>query len=300
MELVPEYRRALVQFLDYLKKERGYSVHTVRSYEADLNQFFDFCAEVLNGKPLAQIERSDIRDFVGAVMRYGYTSKSTARKLSVLRSFFRFLTVTGVLERNPARGIKGPPLERRLPPILTEFQVHEALKPLDDSVRSLRDAAILETLYGSGLRASELIGLNITDIDFEAERIRVRGKGGKERILPLGRKEAEAIQRYLAVRGYPEEQAVFLNLRGSRLTTRSVQQIVNRALSRISGAGATHPHALRHAFATHLLERGADLRAVQELLGHASLASTQIYTHLTVERLRRIYDKAHPRSGAED
>ncbi len=300
MELLPEYRRALVQFLDYLKKERGYSIHTVRSYEADLNQFFDFCAEVLNGKPLERLERNDIRDFVGAVMRYGYTGKSTARKLSVLRSFFRFLTITGVLERNPARGIKGPPLEHRLPPLLTEFQVHEALKPLDESIRSLRDAAILETLYGSGLRASELVGLNIPDIDFEAETIRVRGKGGKERILPLGQKEAEAIQRYLAVRGYSEEKAVFLNLKGGRLTTRSVQQIVRRALSRVSGTAATHPHALRHAFATHLLERGADLRAVQELLGHASLSSTQIYTHLTVERLRRIYDRAHPRSGAED
>jgi integrase/recombinase XerC len=155
------------------------------------------------------------------------------------------------------------------------------------------------TLYGSGLRASELVGLDIQDIDFDAETIRVRGKGGRERILPLGRKEAAAIKRYLAVRGYPDEKAVFLNRRGGRLTTRSIQEIVSRALRRVIGVSANNPHALRHAFATHLLERGADLRAVQELLGHASLASTQIYTHLTVDRLRRIYDRAHPRSGAE-
>lgn len=299
MELKPDYRRALTQFLDYLRKERRFSNHTVRSYENDLVQFFDFCAEQLNGKPLNKIERHDIRDFIGAVMRYGYTNKSTARKLSSLRSFFRYLVETGVINASPVSGIKGPALEKRLPPLLSEFQVAQALAPLDDSVSSLRDAAIMETIYGSGLRAAELVGLNIQDIDFNDRTIRVRGKGSKERILPLGSKEAAAIQRYLAVRGYPAEQAVFLNRRGKRLTTRSIQEIVRRALSRVSGVSATNPHALRHAFATHLLERGADLRAVQELLGHASLASTQIYTHLTVERLRRIYDRAHPRSGEQ-
>lgn len=300
MALNSDYHQARERFLEYLKKERGFSPHTVRSYEVDLEQFFDFCAEQLNGKPLDQIDRTDIRNFAGAVMRYGYSSRSAARKLSSLRSFFRYLVETEVVRQNPARGIRGPALERMLPPLLSEFQVAQALAPQDDSVISLRNAAIMETLYGSGLRASELVGLNIQDIDFDAETVRVRGKGGKERILPLGRKEAEAIQRYLAVRGYPEQRAVFLNRRGGRLTTRSVQQIVNRALRRITGVSATNPHALRHAFATHLLERGADLRAVQELLGHASLASTQIYTHLTVERLRRIYDQAFPRSGAED
>ncbi|MEO0005478.1 MAG: tyrosine-type recombinase/integrase, partial [candidate division WOR-3 bacterium] len=165
---------------------------------------------------------------------------------------------------------------------------------------SLRAAAILETIYGSGLRASELVGLNRSDIDFEQETIRVRGKGGKERILPLGRKEKEALQRYLPVRPNPSAEAVFQNKDGKRLTSRSVQKIVASALSRIAGVTATNPHSLRHAFATHLLERGADLRAVQELLGHSSLSSTQIYTHLTVERLRKVYDKAHPRSGARN
>ncbi|MEO0068126.1 MAG: tyrosine recombinase XerC [candidate division WOR-3 bacterium] len=300
MQLNAEYGSALNDFLAYLKKERKFSPHTVRSYMIDLCQFFDFCSDRLKSKPLVAIERKDIRDFIGAVMRYGYTRKSTARKLSSLRSFFRYLVETGTLPSNPVLGIKGPSLEKKLPPLLTQFQVAQALTPPDDSPASLRAAAILETIYGSGLRASELVGLNRSDIDFEQETIRVRGKGGKERILPLGRKEKEALQRYLPVRPDPSAEAVFQNKDGKRLTSRSVQKIVASALSRIAGVTATNPHSLRHAFATHLLERGADLRAVQELLGHSSLSSTQIYTHLTVERLRKVYDKAHPRSGARN
>ncbi len=298
MELTGEYRTVLNDFLAYLKQERGYSEHTVRSYQVDLTQFFDFCVDRLGGKPISSITREDVRDFLGALLRYGYTGKSTARKLSSLKSFFRYLVNTGRITRNPAADIKGPKSEKVLPPLLTVEQITQALEPIDDSVTALRDAAIVETIYGSGLRASELVGLNTGDIDFQNETIRVRGKGGKERILPLGRGERLAIERYLARRGFKEEPAVFLNRQGKRLTTRSIQKIVRRALSRIAGVTATHPHALRHAFATHLLERGADLRAVQELLGHSSLASTQIYTHLTVERLRRIYDRAHPRASA--
>jgi len=300
VELTAEYRSVLNDFLAYLKQERGYSAHTVRSYQIDLVQFLDFCADRLAGKSLNSINRVDVRDFLGALMRYGYTSKSAARKLSSVKSFFRYLVNSERVNQNPAVDIKGPRSERMLPPLLTVEQIVQALEPIDDSVTALRDAAILETTYGSGLRASELVGLNRTDIDFNNETLRVRGKGGKERILPLGRREREAIERYLSRRGFTEEPAVFLNRQGKRLTTRSVQNIVRRTLSRVAGISATNPHAVRHAFATHLLERGADLRAVQELLGHSSLASTQIYTHLTVERLRRIYDRAHPRSGARD
>ncbi len=315
-----DYQRAIENFLVYLKKERRYSLHTVRSYQVDLVQFFDFCTERLKKKSIGAISRSDIRDFLGAVMRYGYTAKSAARKLSTIKSFFRYLVNIGKLANSPARGIKSPKGERKLPPFLTQFQVTQALaedlprwesavgcrlsaengnQERESRAKALpyiREKAILETLYGSGLRASELVGLNISDIDFEQETIRVWGKGNKERILPMGKKEKEALQEYLAARGYPQAKAVFLNNRGERITTRSVQKIVRRALNRIAGITATNPHALRHAFATHLLERGADLRAVQELLGHASLSSTQIYTHLTIERLRKIYDKAHPRS----
>jgi site-specific recombinase XerD len=161
----------------------------------------------------------------------------------------------------------------------------------------LREKAILETLYGSGLRAAELVGLNVADVDFVADAIRVRGKGGKERIVPLGRAEKEALDKWLACRAHKDAEPVFTNNNGGRLTTRSIQNIVHKALSRVADATATNPHSLRHAFATHLLERGADLRAVQELLGHASLSTTQIYSHVTVERLKQVYNRAHPRSG---
>jgi integrase/recombinase XerC len=297
--LSEHYERHLTNFLTYLEKERRFSSHTVRSYEVDLRQFFDFCTEQLGGKSIAQLTRSDIRDFLGAVLRYGYTAKSAVRKLSALKSFFRYLLSTGEVLQSPARGIKGPPIEKQLPPLITQLQIAQVLNSTDDSPQSLRTIAILETIYGSGLRAAELVGLNRSDIDFAHNTIRIRGKGGKERLLPLGSKEKSALQKYLAVRGYPDAEPLFLNNQGKRLTTRSVQNIVRRALSQIAGITATNPHALRHAFATHLLERGADLRAVQELLGHSSLSSTQIYTHLTVERLRKVYDKAHPRSGAK-
>lgn len=299
MALTEHYERHLTNFLNYLEKERRFSPHTVRSYEVDLRQFFDFCTEQLGAKAVQQLTRSDIRDFLGAVLRYGYTGKSAVRKLSSLKSFFRYLVSNGDIIQNPARGIKGPPVEKQLPPLITQVQIAQVLNSIDDSPRTLRTAAILETIYGSGLRASELVGLNRSDIDFEHNTIRVRGKGGKERLLPLGSKEKLALQKYLAVRGYPDAEPLFLNHQGKRLTTRSVQNIVRQALSQIAGITATNPHALRHAFATHLLERGADLRAVQELLGHSSLSSTQVYTHLTVERLRKIYDKAHPRSGTK-
>ncbi len=294
------YQRLIDDFLTYLKKERNFSSHTVRSYETDLTQFFDFSSEQLKGKPIKAITRSDIREFLGAVMRYGYTAKSAARKLSSIKSFFRYLVSTGKIAHNPARSIKSPRGEKKLPPILTPIQVAQALADVGkekNNLSYLRNRAILETIYGSGLRDAELVALNRSDINFEQETIRIRGKGNKERLLPLGKKEKEALQKYLAARGYPEKEAVFLNNRGERLTTRSIQKIVRQALSRIAGITATNPHSLRHAFATHLLERGADLRAVQELLGHSSLSSTQIYTHITIERLRKVYDKAHPRSG---
>lgn len=196
--------------------------------------------------------------------------------------------------------MKNPRPGSRLPGFLTQHQVQQALESGGDSEPELRATAVVETLYGSGLRAAELVGLDRADIDFAAETIRVRGKGGRERILPLGRAERTALEHYLAARRQPTAGPVFLNRQGGRLTTRSVQKIVRKALSRAADAAATNPHALRHAFATHLLERGADLRAVQELLGHASLATTQVYTHVTVERLRKVYDRAHPRSGADD
>ncbi len=284
----------------WLEKEKQYSDLTLKSYSNDLSQFFEFCADRLKDKPLSTLVHEDIRDFLGFMLRYGYEKRSAARKLSSVKSFLRFLVRRGKLKANPAVAVKGPRLEQRLPGFLTQYQVKEALDIKGDAEAVIREKAILETLYGSGLRAAELVGLNVEDVDFVAEAIRVRGKGGKERIVPLGRAEKQALDEWLGRRTHKDAEPVFTNKNGGRLTTRSIQNIVHKALSRVADATATNPHALRHAFATHLLERGADLRAVQELLGHASLTTTQIYSHLTVERLKKVYDHAHPRSGFKE
>ncbi len=293
-----EYAAARDDFVNYLTKERHLSPHTVRVYATDLRHFFEFCTDRLGAKPLAQLTYEDIRNFLGALLRYGYDKRSAGRKLAAVKTFLRLLVRQGKLKLNPAAAVKSPRSGGRLPNTLTQQQVRQVLEPGGNSEQELRAAAIIETLYGSGLRAAELVGLNTSDIDFAAETIRVRGKGGKERVLPLGQAERTALERYLAARKQPTAEPVFLNRQGRRLTTRSVQKIVNKAISRIPNAAATNPHALRHAFATHLLERGAELRAVQELLGHSSLTTTQVYTHITVERLRKVYDRAHPRSGS--
>ncbi len=298
MALPVHYQTLLDRFLIYLDRDKGCSDQTIRAYQNDVEQFFDFCADQLGGKPVVNLTHEDIRNFLGALLRYGYERKSAGRKLSSVKSFMRYLVEAGVLTASPARSIKGPRLEKKLPGFLSQFQVQQALVLRGEDEGALRDLAILETLYGSGLRAGELVALDTDSVDFEDETIRVRGKGDKERIVPLGRAEAGAIRAYLAKRSRRDARPLFLNRRGDRLTTRSVQKIVRRALSRVAGANATNPHALRHAFATHLLERGADLRAVQELLGHSSLSTTQVYTHLSVERLRRVYDRCHPRSGS--
>lgn len=290
------YRSTLEDFLSWLAVERGCSTHTLRSYASDLRQFFDFCIDRLAGKSMTDISRQDVRDFLGVLLRYGYGRRSAGRKLSAVRTLFRYLVQTGRMAANPASAIRSPSVERKLPEVPTQFQVKRALDVWAERA-SLRDKAILEVLYGSGLRCAELVGLDVADVDLGQETIRVRGKGRRERIVPMGSREHQAIEAYLGDRGMPVSGPVFINSRGGKLSTRSVQKIVKRALLSIAEAGASHPHALRHAFATHLLERGADLRAVQELLGHASLSSTQQYTHVSLGRLRHVYDKAHPRSG---
>ncbi|MFO7675311.1 MAG: tyrosine recombinase XerC [bacterium] len=297
---MPGYERALAGYLAGLAGERQCSPATIRGYRTDLDQFLDFCRERLGTPPLDHVTRDHVRDWLGAVLRGGYERRSAARKLSAVRGFFRWLAATGAVPANPARTVRAPRAERRLPGFLSQFQVAQALEVEPADERTARDRAILETLYGSGLRAAELVGLDIADIDFAAETVRVLGKGRRERIVPVGRHEAAAIRDYLGRRRHQDAAPLFLNPRGGRLTTRSVQSIVRRLLGRVAGATATNPHALRHAFATHLLERGADLKAVQELLGHRTLSTTQVYTHVSLERLRRAYDRAHPRSGAAD
>lgn len=284
------------QFLNYLALEKNFSNHTCRAYEIDLGQFLEFLIDRKDRKNINQVKREDIRDFVGYLLKYGYEKSSVARKLSSLKSLYKFLVQRKIVANNPVKAVKTPKITKRLPGFLTQYQTQKILDFSGNDESSLRNRAIIEMLYGAGLRVSELVKLNIDDIDFNNEVLLVKGKGGKERIVPFGSYAQKAVKEYLNIRKDKTNQAVFLNLKGKRLTTRSVQTIVKRAISRVADVSHTNPHILRHSFATHLLERGADLRAVQELLGHSSLSATQIYTHLSVERLKKIYDKAHPRA----
>lgn len=278
-------------FISYLQKERNYSGHTLRAYRKDLESFFDFLRE----KDEQKIDSNVISFYIGFLLKYGFNPRSVARKLSTLKSFFKVLRKMGIITESPADTIKTPRIKKHLPGFLTYHQIEQSLE-----INDLRDRAIMEILYSCGLRASELVGLNVDDVDLKSDEVKIRGKGNKERIVPLGRKAKEAIKKYLnarsSVKGQGTTFSLFLNYRGARLTTRSLQRIVRKYLIKVARAQGTNPHILRHSFATHLLENGADLRAVQELLGHASLSTVQIYTHLTTKRLKEIYGKAHPRA----
>jgi site-specific recombinase XerD len=282
-------------FIIYCEKEKRFSGHTLRAYRADLEAFYDY----LRVHKVVEIDRMVISQYIGFLLKHGMDSRSVARKLSSLKSYFKYLKRTEVITKNPASGIRTPKVKKHLPGFLTYDQIEHAL-----SISSPRDRAIMEVLYSCGLRAQELVSLRIADIDLNRDEIKVRGKGNKERIVPLGRLAKNAILDYLKVRSSSTQSAtrahntseLFLNYRGGRLSTRSLQQIVKKYLKKIAQAAGTNPHILRHSFATHLLENGADLRAVQELLGHSSLSTVQIYTHLTKKRLREIYLQKHPRA----
>lgn len=277
--------------MSYLQKEKNYSHHTLRAYRKDLEYFFDF----LRDKNKTTVNSSVISLYIGFLLRYGMNTRSVARKVSTLKSFFKALRKMGCITESPTDTIKTPRVKKHLPGFLTYRQIEESLE-----INDMRDRAIMETLYSCGLRASELVGLNLGNVDFNRNEVKIRGKGDKERIVPLGEKAKEAIKKYLDARqstkGHYMTPSLFLNYRGKRLTTRSLQRIVRKYLIKVAHAQGTNPHILRHSFATHLLENGADLRAVQELLGHASLSTVQIYTHLTTKRLKEIYGKAHPRA----
>jgi len=273
-------------FLDYLKKEKNYSVHTLRAYRADLRLFFEF----LDDQKQDRVDNTVISQYLTFLYKYGMDPRSVSRKLSTIKSFFKILKKIGPIQENPAALVRSPKTKKHLPGFLTLPQVEVGL-----AIEDKRDRAILEVLYSCGLRAAELVGMNLTDIDLNREEIKVRGKGRKERIVPIGKPAQNAVVNYLRER-LSAASALFVNYRGNRLTTRSLQRIVRKHLLKVAQAQGTNPHILRHTFATHLLERGADLRAVQELLGHASLSTVQIYTHLTTQRLKEIYKKAHPRA----
>ncbi|OGX39121.1 MAG: tyrosine recombinase XerC [Omnitrophica WOR_2 bacterium RIFCSPHIGHO2_02_FULL_68_15] len=292
-EAIP--RAPVERFLRYLGAERNASDYTCRDYALDLAQFFAF----LGHHRLSAITPLDIRRFVAELSARQHARRTIARKLSCLRSFFRFLCREGRLSHNPAQAIPTPRLERRLPSFLDERQVARLLEtPPATTWQGRRDRALLETLYSTGMRVGELTGLNLEDLDEISGTVLVRGKGKKERLCPIGETALKTIRAYLARR--PKKlrvpYAMFVSQKLTRLTVRHVDRLIARYVKLAGLPASISPHSLRHSFATHLLDRGADLRSVQELLGHSSLSTTQIYTHITPQRLKKVYDQAHPRA----
>lgn len=306
-------RPEVAEFLTFLTKERNDSPHTVKAYSRDLAAFHAFCDEYFGGAKRWQwtdIDRLALRSFMGELRRRGLAKRSVARAVSALRSFYGFLNGRYGVETNPAKGVRLPKLDRRLPSVLDRTQVDSLFEfaesvAADGEFHATRDLAILEVFYATGIRLAELAGLNVADVDVVSEQVKVRGKGKKERLVPLGGYASRALRRYYSNRedllsglstGRGDRRAVFLSQRGKRLSPRGVQNVVKRFLRLLDDSAELKVHTLRHSFATHLLDAGADLRAVQELLGHASLSTTQVYTHTSVERLKQVYQKAHPRA----
>jgi len=327
------------EFLAYLQYQRNASRHTLRNYRSDLEQFHHHLTHFPDGAPrpepeLTQVDNLTIREFLGALYHRRNRKSSVARKLASIRSFFKFLSAQGAIPSNPAKVVASPRQEGHLPEHLMLGAVVELVEsPDSQTTLGKRDRAILELLYAAGLRVSELVGLDLDDVDLREQLLRVLGKGRKERIVPFGKKAAEALQAYLQARpdlmkassagrheGRPAvdksgrtrrgsaaglvaqgktekaQNAVFLNFRGARLSGRSVGYIVDRYVGLLAQRLKVHPHTLRHTFATHMLNAGADLRSIQELLGHESLSTTQKYTHVSAEQLVRVYRECHPRA----
>jgi len=302
----------LTQFFDHLRYERNVSEHTLRNYRSDLSQFLDYLAPAdrrsgkRNTPAIQEIDHITIREWLSTLHSAQKKKASVARKLAALRTFFQFLVREGVIELNPAKLVSTPRLEKKLPQHLS---IEEAIKfietPDTETDLGKRDRAMLELMYATGVRVSELTKMDLSHVDFKNKLIRVTGKRRKERIVPFGDPASEALKGYLGARdrflnnapiSEREPEAVFLNYQGTRITTRSVGRMVEKYIRICAGMHDISPHALRHSFATHLLDSGADLRDIQELLGHARLSSTQIYTHVSMEKLIKVYDKAHPKA----
>lgn len=284
--------RYVEKFLSYLEIEKNYSKHTILNYKIDLNEFFVF----LKDTSIERVDYFHLRRFLASLRSKDLKPRTVARKLSAIRSFFKFIYREGLISKNPSTLLMTPKLDRKLPQFLSEQdtgRLVEGASKKDEP--GLRDRAILETLYSTGMRVSELVSLNMNRVDFISNIVKVEGKGRKERLIPIGNTALQAIKKYIDKRKHASD-AVFLNQRGTRLTDRSVRNIVDKYIQQTSIQNKISPHALRHSFATHLLNAGADLRAVQELLGHVNLSTTQIYTHMTTEKLKKIYDRAHPRA----
>lgn len=301
-------KKFIAYFIEYIKSEKGYSPHTIRNYESDIKQFSDFVADKRGLKnhysEIGLIDYMMIREYVGGLF-YKCRRSTIARKLSALKSFFRYLELRGLSQKNPAAEIGTPKLEKHIPVYLSVDEIFVLLNQPDSKKElGLRDLAVIELLYSSGIRVSELVFLDIEKLDFESRLVKVFGKGGKERIIPVGKKAVAVVVDYLKNtekirkrKGYGTRNGpLFLNYRGERISARSINRIIKKH-SRDSGLMTDiSPHSIRHTFATHLLDGGADLRSIQEFLGHVSLSTTQKYTHVSIDRLMEVYDKSHPRS----
>ena len=299
--------KLIEQFLEHLRYERNVSEHTLRNYSSDLEQFITFLSPDKKKLPeVSQIDHLTIREWMSSLHSDQKKKSSIARKLAALRTFFQFLVREGMLELNPAKLVSTPRLEKKLPKHLS---IEEAIRfietPDPETDLGKRDRAMLELMYATGVRVAELTTLNLGDVDFGNQLVRVTGKRRKQRIVPFGEPAGDAIRNYLAVRekflfnapiSKRDDRALFLNYQGTRITTRSVGRMVEKYIRICAGMHNISPHALRHSFATHLLDSGADLRDIQELLGHARLSTTQVYTHVSMEKLIEVYDKAHPKA----
>ncbi|MBX3243775.1 MAG: tyrosine recombinase XerC [Acidobacteria bacterium] len=307
--LPPMFNRSLEQFLEHLTHERNMSQHTLRNYASDLEQFRDHLLRVEKRQDIAvnEIDRLTIREWMAALDAAGKKKASRARKLASLRTFFQFLIREGKLETNPAKLVNTPRIERKLPNHLsTEDAVRLIETPDINTDLGRRDRAIMEFLYATGIRVGELVGINMQDVDFRERMVRVTGKRRKQRIVPFHEHALQALMHYLTesrpvfLNQCPpaerDDKAVFLHRRGGRLTTRSVGRMIDKYIAQCADIHNISPHSLRHSFATHLLDSGADLRDIQELLGHARLSTTQIYTQVSMEKMIAVYDKAHPKA----
>ncbi len=298
----------VTDFLAFAEKERQYSANTVQAYARDLTKFVEFLDQHYGGSwNWKTVDRTGLRAFLGSLQRGGLTKRSAARALSAVRSFYRYLQLHEIAPAAVARATRVPKVPKRLPPHLDHDSIDRMFalaegRAGEDDFLALRDLAMIELFYSTGMRLSELSNLDLARLDLLADQVKVQGKGGKERILPLGSRAAAALRRYLPLRdqaaaggGRPGERAVFVNRSGRRVTPRTVQRRMRKLFEDL-GLSEARVHSLRHSFASHMLDAGADLRAVQELLGHASLSTTQVYTHTSVERLKRVYRGAHPRA----
>ena len=297
----------IAQFLRYLAVEKNSSELTIKSYREDLIDLANYLLEQLGpGTVAASVTPRDLRGYVAALHEAGYARSSISRKLASLRSFYRFAQRQRFCDSNPAKPLRNPRAQRKLPHFLSTDELGQLLvAPSKRSVLGLRDRAILETMYSAGLRVSEVVGLNDGDLDMQEGLAVVRGKGRKERLSPLGKFAIESLKDYFTRRGdlasgSGRETPTFVNRFGKRLTTRSVGRMLEKYILQVGLDTRTSPHTLRHSFATHLLDRGADIRSVQELLGHKSLVTTQIYTHLSTANLREVYQRAHPRAALKN